>query len=104
MRTFVRVVAIVIAIGAVLVTVAGIAGPPVLALLQHPADSSRLPSAASVAGRARPRLPPPPLRGGPAVLRQPLGRVGARRQGIPTDRRRALGRRRRGRPSPRSDT
>src|SRR3954471_15648253 len=51
MRTFVRVVAIMIAIGAVLVTVAGIAGPPVLALLQHPADSSRMPSAASVAGR-----------------------------------------------------
>jgi len=41
MRGFIRVVAIMVAIGAVLVTVTGIVGPPILALLQHPAGSSR---------------------------------------------------------------
>src|SRR3954469_5477955 len=41
MRAFIRVVAIMVAIGAVLVTAAGIAGPPILALLQHPATPSR---------------------------------------------------------------
>jgi len=52
MRGFIRVVAIIVAVGAVLVTVAGIVGPPVLALLQHPATSSRSQTApARVEGR-----------------------------------------------------
>jgi hypothetical protein len=54
-----RTLALVVAAGAVLVTAAGIAGPPLLTLIQHPDDpgGDGLPAAPAIAGRAYPGDP-----------------------------------------------
>ncbi|TPW76702.1 right-handed parallel beta-helix repeat-containing protein [Schumannella sp. 10F1B-5-1] len=51
-RSLARTLAIVVAVGAVVVTVAGIAGPPIVGLIAHPATQRDMPSAAPVPGRA----------------------------------------------------
>jgi parallel beta-helix repeat protein len=51
-RSAARTLAIVVAVGAVIVTIAGIAGPPIVGLITHPDGRRDLPSAAPVSGRA----------------------------------------------------